>query len=373
MVKKSLSSTVKVGFLCPHNPFDRTSFSGTAYFAAEALSAVEGLDLHILGPHRPLTLSRRIHNYFSPNRSSDDTIEKFDAKGMDVVVGLVASRLLDNLTPDVPFLHVTDATPIFLRDVYGWAIPVEQDEVEKRVARRAQAVVYSSYYMADRASLDLSSDIRTIVAPFGVNFEKLPRERPEKTPLNPLKLLFVCSDWKRKGGDDVLSILEQLEASNIPARLIVAGKMPKHLSDRPNVNFVGFLNKNTREGEEKLLCLYEEAHVLLLPSRGDCTPMVVAEAMAHGTPVIASDTGGMATLITPGTGTIMATPFNNQDWLSAIQAVTSSSQTYEAISAAAFAHATHTLNWKNWAEIVAGLCKERRLNKGASAEPRLHS
>ncbi len=346
---------IKVGFVCLHNPFDRTSFSGTASFAANALKAVDGIDLHILGPHRPLTLARRIRAKLLPEPVI--TPDQFDISAMDAVVGLVASDLLDGLNPDQPFFHVTDATPVFLRDVYGWHVDPDRDVVEKRIAASAEAIVYSSYYMAERAASDLSDDVRTAVAPFGVNFSTLPTTRPQKAALSPLKLLFVCSDWVRKGGDTVLAILDQLAAENIPAELIVAGKAPESLSARANVTCVGFLNKNSPEGMAKLLSLYEEAHLFLLPSRGDCTPMVVAEAMSHGAPVLASDTGGMATLITPGSGAIMAQDATVLDWVAALKDITASPERYEKASAEAFAHATETLTWDNWAQAVADLCK----------------
>lgn len=54
-----------------------------------------------------------------------------------------------------------------------------------------------------------------------------------------------------------------------------------------------FLDKNRPKDAARLSALYAEAHLLLLPSRADCTLTVIAEAMAHGTPVLATDVGGI--------------------------------------------------------------------------------
>ena len=347
-----------LGLLSSHNPYDRSSFSGTAYFAAKALENNTSIDLKILGPHRPLTLLSRVLKRVL--RKENDPIDplKLSLEGVDAVVGLVASDLLDQLLPQlhVPVFHVTDATPMFLREFYDWDIPQAADATEKRVAEGAASVIYSSHYMAERASEDLGKTISTAVAPFGVNFDDLPRTKPAKAPYSPLNLLFVCSEWKRKGGDIVIAILKWLQDQDIPVNLVVAGHVPQEFQDHPGLTYVGFLNKNTARGMSQLIDLYKTSHIFLLPSRGDCTPMVVAEAMAHGTPVLASDTGGMATLINPGSGQIMPIDASIEDWGKSILDITSDPNRFEKMSDRAFDHATKNLTWDAWAQTVADLC-----------------
>ncbi len=46
--------------------------------------------------------------------------------------------------------------------------------------------------------------------------------------------------------------------------------------------------------------LFAESHFLLLPSRADCAPVVIAEAGSFGVPVVASDVGGISTAVRNG-------------------------------------------------------------------------
>ncbi|MBA3341756.1 MAG: glycosyltransferase family 4 protein [Gemmatimonadaceae bacterium] len=61
------------------------------------------------------------------------------------------------------------------------------------------------------------------------------------------------------------------------------------------VRFLGW-----RSGIEVLTALYNAAECLLLPSRREGFPTVVGEAMACGTPVLASQVGGVAELVVEG-------------------------------------------------------------------------
>lgn len=63
----------------------------------------------------------------------------------------------------------------------------------------------------------------------------------------------------------------------------------------------------TRPDQAALLArAYMKAHLLLLPSRAGFTPMVAAKAMAYRTLVVASDVGGLGTMLGgPGTGRLL--------------------------------------------------------------------
>ena len=347
-----------LGFLCPHNALDRRTFSGTPFHAAQALAARDDIRLRLIGNHRtPRRMDRLLGR-----RTSEISFDSDDLEDLDAVIGLVATPLLDRLAtlrPDLPFLHVTDATPQFLREAYGWSVPAEADALETRVAARSAGLVYSSRLLAGRAADDLGiPGLAAASLPFGVNFETLPEMPGTKPPLDRIELLFVGLDWARKGGDIAVATLEALRAAGRDARLTIVGRCPDRHLDHPAIRATGFLDKNRPRDAARLARLYAEAHLLLVPSRADCTPMVVAEAMAHGTPVLASDTGGIADLIGgQGAGRLLP-PFTAPEvWAAAVTDLTGNADTYRFLSDAAFDRAAHHLSWKAWARGVTDLCR----------------
>lgn len=346
---------LQLGFLSPHNSFDRRAFSGTVFHAARALEAVPDVSLRILGNHRPPHWSDRLRRR-TPELSDVTTL---DVSGLDAVVGMVASPLLDKLGmayPDLPLFHVTDATPRFLTDVYGWQLADSTQTTEERVVRHAARTIYSSDVMAARAPSDLGTPtLAPDALPFGVNLETLPRTCPQKPSFETINLLFVGLDWARKGGDIAVATLDALQARGQAAHLTVIGRCPAAHTARPDVSNLGFLDKNRPADLKKIVATYENAHLLLLPSRADCTPMVVGEALAHGTPVIASDTGGIGALIGPGAGVVMPAFAHPGQWADEVQALVTSPDRYAFTSDAGFERAASVLSWSAWATGMAGI------------------
>lgn len=349
----SATGPLTLGFLSPHNAYDRCAFSGTVYFAAKALQRHPDISVRMLGGHkRPSRLDR-----FLGRKTPAPDADLMDLDGLDAVIGMVATPLLDQIAqtrPDLPFVHVTDATPAFLREAYGWGIPAATEALEARVAVKAGVTVYSSDIMARRAPEDLGErHLAAAAVPFGVNFDQTPAQCPIKPSLNKVNLLFVGLDWTRKGGDIAVAALDQLRAAGHPAELTIVGRCPDRHRTHPAIRSVGFLNKAKPRDQDHLARLYQDAHLLLLPSRGDCTPMVVAEAMAHGTPVLATDTGGIGTQIAR-TGRVLPLHTEPRRWAETIRDMTADQDGYQHLSDAAFDRANQVFSWDNWAkEIVA--------------------
>jgi hypothetical protein len=123
-------------------------------------------------------------------------------RGLDIVVGLVATDLVIAAATQTaaPLVHVTDATPEFLRSFYGWEVSQDSDRAEARVLSLARLAVYSSDHMMGRAREEFGATRARLAAiPFGANCT-LPEAMPEKPAPDPLRLLWVGSRWERKGG-----------------------------------------------------------------------------------------------------------------------------------------------------------------------------
>jgi glycosyltransferase involved in cell wall biosynthesis len=130
-------------------------------------------------------------------------------------------------------------------------------------------------------------------------------------PPGPVRdLLFVGLLVERKGVADLLDALGRPGVAPADLRLQIAGDGPERaaleeLADRGplrgRVRFLGF-----REDVPSLLA---RCDALVLPSRMEQQPLVVAEAMAAGKPVVATDTGGVADMLSgAGTDRFLAAP-----------------------------------------------------------------
>jgi len=353
----SVRRPVQVGLLTPHNPHDRTAFSGTAHHVMRALADRPDINLTVLGDHRPARPVDRVLRRFLKPRAR---VDRIDTSGLDLIIGLTATHMLDRIpaTSGVPYIHVTDAVPSFLRDVYGWDVPADADAREGRVIARSVLTVYSSRYMARRAALDFPSSAqgRTAVVPFGVNFDDLPVSVQAKPRLDTLRLLWVGTSWDRKGGPLALAALDALRDMGVSAELVLAGDVPSGLRRHPGVTVAGFLDKNRPSDRARLSRLYAGAHLFVLPTRADCTPMVVAEANAHGTPALVTDVGGVSTLIDEGRNGAMLDPTAGpREWARAIRALTRDPVAYATRCRSSFEHANGRLSWSSWARDLTTL------------------
>ena len=114
-----------------------------------------------------------------------------------------------------------------------------------------------------------------------------------------LKLLFLGRAEERKGLPVLLRAFEALRGADVPARLIVAGatheEVEPFLLDTEGIEIAG------RVSEERKWQLLHEADVLCAPSLGgESFGMVLTEAFASRTPVVASDIAGYRDVVRNG-------------------------------------------------------------------------
>ena len=131
--------------------------------------------------------------------------------------------------------------------------------------------------------------------------------------------------------------------------------MPQRHRSHSAITYAGFLDKNRVAHGKRFSNILTSSHLLLLPSRGDCTPMVIAEAMSHGTPVLTADTGGVRSLIANGAGRMLPQFVPPDDWKTEIQDMIADLEAYAFCSKASFDHAQLTLSWDRWAYSIMQL------------------
>lgn len=110
-----------------------------------------------------------------------------------------------------------------------------------------------------------------------------PRERP--------RVLFVGGRFGEKGGPDLLEAL----AGSLGERVELDIVTPAELPPLPGVRV-----HRLGPADPMLLDLHQQADLLCLPTYGDAAPWAVLEAMACGTPVLATRIGGIPDLLDDG-------------------------------------------------------------------------
>jgi phosphatidyl-myo-inositol alpha-mannosyltransferase len=140
---------------------------------------------------------------------------------------------------------------------------------------------------------------------FGGHYRVIPNgvEVPAEPPIaagsaDPLEIVFVGQAVERKGLPVLLRAFEALREI-VPARLTLVGAGPAEISnlvmDDRDIEALGKVDDATKEA------VLARAHVLAAPSLGgESFGMVLTEAFAAGTPVVASDIAGYGDVVRNG-------------------------------------------------------------------------
>ncbi len=129
------------------------------------------------------------------------------------------------------------------------------------------------------------------------------------------RLLLPGRVIPRKAIDIAIRGFAEVAAAYPEARLIIAGETTTHpayvahcrnlatdLGVGDRIHMLGALSR------EALLAEYQQAAAVLLPSRQETAPIVIAEALAFGCPVIASAVGGVPAMIEHGVSGLLIPP-----------------------------------------------------------------
>ena len=189
--------------------------------------------------------------------------------------------------------------------------PVRTLRREIEANKGLDAIVVASDYMADLlAEHGLSRD-RTRVIP-------LYSLRPEETPSavrEPGLFLFAGQLIRSKGVD---TLLHAMTRTKHPCRLVLAGQGRQEEMFRSMANSLGLGERVKFLGQisdEKLSAWYRKVSCVVLPARQpESFALVGPEAMSHGTPVIATNVGGVGTWLEDGE-TGIAVPSNDPEAL----------------------------------------------------------
>lgn len=343
---------MNIGFLSNHNPLDKNAFSSTSHFMWRALAENPRCAVHVLGSHRS---PRRLVDRLWKPAPGPGSLKPTTFEGLDAVLSLVSTNLVVKYgqIARVPIIHCTDATPGFLREFYGYDVPDQAFEEERLAYESAKMILFSSDFMRERA-VEEYGDLfasKMVSIPWGANLDRFPTEPPKKSPLQPLRILFIGKDWARKGGPIALETLKELRRRGVAAELHLVGTSDGDFRGVENVINHGYLNKNRHEDRLVLEDLLNRAHFLLLPTRADCTPMVLAEANSYGIPVLTTNVGGIPSLVASGrSGEMLSLAAGANNYADRLIALSRDRSEYEALSRSSFEHFIQRLTWSAWSD-----------------------
>jgi glycosyltransferase involved in cell wall biosynthesis len=217
---------------------------------------------------------------------------------------------------DIPIGIWTDCTfacyaSIYPESEYGFALKRSRlfaDRAEALALKRASLAVFSSEWAAKSAINDYgAASERVVEIPFGANFGDLlapptPADLDElflKRQNGGCKLLFIGVEWKRKGGEKAVRIVEAIRRAGVAAELHVVGCKPD-CSVPGYVVQHGFLRKDKPQDVNLLRRLLIDSHFFLLPTQAECFGIVFAEASAFCLPSFATNVGGVSSVVREG-------------------------------------------------------------------------
>ncbi|HTW11830.1 MAG TPA: glycosyltransferase [Solirubrobacteraceae bacterium] len=180
-------------------------------------------------------------------------------------------------------------------------------------------------------------------------------DHDSRTLENPLRIVFVGQAVERKGLPLLLRAFEALR-EHIPTELTVIGPSQEELApllmDPRGVRVLGKVDDLTKHDE------LQRADVLAAPSLGgESFGMVLTEAFATGTAVVASDIAGYRDVVTDGVDGVLVPPADAQALAEALRDLYHEPERRLALAHSA-ANTVQRFAWQNVAEQVMGAYSE---------------
>lgn len=273
----------------------------------------------------------------------------------------IPAMALGRIRKKIPVAISMDVTPEILRPFEGhyqvrralgpWSPTAVRDRWLRRIFDDAALLMpWSDLVQSSlRQTYGVPPEKMSVVRPgvdlgiWSVDDEALRRRHD-----GPFRVLFVGADFERKGGDLLLRVAADPRCASWEFH-IVSRSAPTAVG--PNVTVYRDLAANS----EPLRALFARCSALVLPTRADISPNVIAEAMSMGLPVVATAVGAIPELVRDGT-TGFVVPVDDAELLgSRLHQLAADGAMRRAFSAAALDTARREFDLDRCADRVIGL------------------
>jgi glycosyltransferase involved in cell wall biosynthesis len=363
----------KVAFVCLDDASDPNVISGGPHKIREAFRDL-GCETIDIFPIRPWTallfLPRKIfhrlrgqyyHWEWEPlfQRRVARHIEAALAKSRPDLVYVVQPQACSELVTDIPIAMSHDQTFIERLNYF----PFEQRppcaryvgqavEREGRAFRNLTLAAYPSERSVAmiQGAYGIDPDGVAMV-PWGGNLAQVPSAQEAiammaARPFGPFILTFIGVDWKRKGGDVVVEAHRRLRAKGLDVRLNIIGVQPQVPIDE-SVTVIPFIDKGDPADTPRLWAIMAQTHLLFVPSRVEAFGHVFCEAAAFAVPSVATNVGGIPTIVDDGvSGRLLPPEAGGEAFADAIAELLSDRRRYTKMAEASRRRYDGDLNWE---------------------------
>ena len=264
----------------------------------------------------PWQLKRRLPWTTYAFRQRNDVAAKQIARGR-YLFSVQTQSLFDANVPGLPHFVYTDNTMLAnLQDGNRSSLFVEGMILKNNLPVTGNWIAHErQLYHNARACFVMSRNVaRSLIDDYGCPQDKIvlayagynvPVNVSAEKRYDQRNILFVGVDWERKGGPELLRAFRLVRTQIPDATLTVVGCSPA--IEQPGCQIVG------RIPPHEVGRYYDNASVFCLPTRGDCHPIVVLEAMAHTLPIVATKVAAIPEMVTNGENGFLVSPGDEQN------------------------------------------------------------